>query len=85
MSNGGDLLRMLEPAIRPANLPAPTVKPNTPIESRDFDSILDEARGMNVDETRPEETETKPNLMDHLSQIERVENATLRQWFETQE
>jgi hypothetical protein len=50
MGNASELLRMLEPAVRPVNVPgAPgaAARPG-PIESRDFDSLLDEARQMNL-------------------------------------
>lgn len=57
MSNGGDLLRMLMPAIRPVPVPgstprstpgstpgADTAGRNLPIESRSFDSLLKDVR-----------------------------------------
>lgn len=53
MSGGADLLRMLEPAVRPAKATpcaAAPRQPVAPIEARSFDSLLQEARQMNVDE-----------------------------------
>ena len=45
MGTGIDLLRMLEPLVRPGGVGAPTgAKPTVPIEARSFDSLLDEAR-----------------------------------------
>ncbi len=43
MSQEIDMLRMLEPAVRPAGAPAPTVRPTAPLEQRDFDQLLQEA------------------------------------------
>ncbi len=45
MSAGSQLLRMLEPAVRPAGLPGPVARPiSKPIESQSFETLLDQAR-----------------------------------------
>ncbi len=41
-----DLLRLLEPAVRPGGLPARTDPGRPPLEARSFESLLDEARGL---------------------------------------
>jgi hypothetical protein len=43
-----DLLRMLEPAVRPGGLPGPVSQPRAPLESRSFESLLEEARAMGL-------------------------------------
>jgi flagellar operon protein len=43
MADGHQLLRMLEPAVRPAGAPAPRSVSHKPIESRGFDELLREA------------------------------------------
>jgi hypothetical protein len=51
VGNGADLLRMLEPAIRPTHAPAAgstSQAPKLPIENRSFESLLEEARQMNL-------------------------------------
>lgn len=42
MSHEADLMRMLEPTVRPAGSPAPHQTPQKPIESQDFQSLLQE-------------------------------------------
>lgn len=44
MGDGTNLLRMLEPAVRPGSASGPTARPTAPIESRAFESLLEEAR-----------------------------------------
>ena len=57
MSNGGDLLRMLMPAVRP--VPTDGVRPaKQPIESQSFDALLREA---NQTELSPR-TQTDPKV-----------------------
>ena len=43
MAGEAELLRMLEPAVRPAGVPARPIQPITPVEQRDFDQLLREA------------------------------------------
>ncbi len=46
-----DLLQMLEPAVRPAGLPAATRSaPKAPIEAESFESLLDRAHALNASE-----------------------------------
>ncbi len=52
MGDGMLLLRMLEPPVRPDGVngrAVGSVPPRTPIESRPFDSILSEARALEVE------------------------------------
>ena len=43
MSHEANLMRMLEPAVRPSGTPAPpATKPNAPIEDKSFQTLLDE-------------------------------------------
>ena len=44
MADGSNLLRMLEPAVRPSGSPAPQVRGRGPIEQRGFDEVLAEMR-----------------------------------------
>jgi hypothetical protein len=41
-----DLLRLLEPAVRPAGLPARADPGRPALEARSFESLLDEAKGL---------------------------------------
>ncbi len=43
MADSHDLLRMLEPAVRPTGAPAPSTAPRPPVEHRGFDELLREA------------------------------------------
>jgi hypothetical protein len=77
MANEGELLRRLEPAVRPGNLPAPKREATQPFEARSFESILDEARTMNVDDIEQDNV-TKPTS-GLLSGLDRIENASLHE------
>lgn len=78
---------MLEPAVRPDGLSPPKVPRHVPIESRSFESLLEEARQMNDtltqdnQTTAPPATETPPlkaGLIGQLAQIDQVHNSSLR-------
>ena len=83
MSNSGDLLRMLEPTVRPvaspgtgaASQPAPTT-----FESQSFEQLLDIAQQaqdpMNPTAETPESS--APDPLASLSRIDAVSNASLR-------
>lgn len=43
MGNELDLLKRLEPAVRPAGAPAPSIQGKKPLEQRSFDELLEEA------------------------------------------
>lgn len=45
MSDPANLLRMLEPAVRPAGVPAPQVTPRLPIDQQSFEQVLQTAAG----------------------------------------
>ena len=79
---------MLEPAVRPGGLPGPTQQPHVPIESRNFESLLDEARSMNIDSQQARDATAqstgsqiaagKVGLMGQLASVDRIENSSLR-------
>lgn len=45
MSQASDLLRLLEPGVRPVGAPARTAQPARPIEGQSFEQMLRSARG----------------------------------------
>jgi flagellar operon protein len=45
MSGESELLRRLEPTVRPAGAPAPRVQPTKPVEQRSFEELLVQAAG----------------------------------------
>ncbi len=79
------LLRMLEPAVRPggASQVAPDRADPAPFESRPFDQLLQEAQKQTAspDDTDAEHPATRP-LAD-LADITRIENASLRRQLES--
>jgi len=92
VSNGGDLLRMLMPAVSPVpTRDAP--RPNAvPIESQSFESLLDEARQIepptdarapttDTDQTTGPDGSARTdarNALSSLTGVESIENASLR-------
>lgn len=89
VSNSGDLLRMLMPAVSPVptqNAPKPQAQP---IESRSFESLLDEANQAEAaaqaeapTDALPTEEVTKPSTqcaLAGLTGISSIHNASLRQ------
>lgn len=89
MVNGSELLRMLEPAVRPGGLPGPVRQPTVPIEARSFDSLLEEARQTGAGQQQADEGAAPspvaeaagpapPKPMAELAQVDRIENASLR-------
>ena len=87
-TNGTDLLRMLEPAVRPVNVVhrCITQAVNQPFEKQDFDQLLQEAKLITapIEPSIEKETEegaiadTQTNILSELSRIDAVENASLR-------
>lgn len=89
MSNNADLLRLLEPTVRP--IAQPTASPrvgNSPFEQQDFDSLLSSFQDPDFNPA-PEtgvatETQAPPQPGKHagplaeLADIGRIENSTLR-------
>lgn len=92
MSNSGDLLRMLMPAVSPVptrDTPRPSA---LPIESQSFDSLLQEARqnepvaDASVQTQRPDraagpaenDRAAAPNALSGLTGVESIQNASLR-------
>lgn len=73
------LLRMLEPAVRPDGLGSPTRQPQVPIEARDFDALLAEAQKITEDALSPDETQaaSKMDAMRMLGDVSRIENESL--------
>ena len=89
MSNSGDLLRMLEPTVRPVSAPIgqSSKSHNTPFESKSFDALLDEARAIEqtavgskpmADPTTQAQEVTKVSILSPLSDIDAIANASLR-------
>lgn len=78
MSESGDLLRMLEPAVRPVGpAGASAIRQSAaPFEGKSFETLLQEAQAGAEEPTSP--TSPRPNLLQPLSQIDAVENASLR-------
>lgn len=86
-----DLLRLLEPTVRPGNTPAVSRAPIAPFEQRSFESLLDEAQRQpaesanraaepgNVEAVQPPEAVAQPSVLQRLTGPAAVENATLRQ------
>lgn len=44
MTNASDLLRMLEPSVRPAGMPGPAAQPTAPVERQSFEEMLRSAQ-----------------------------------------
>ena len=80
MNTALNLLRMLEPAIRPAGSPARAVQPIAPIEHRPFDQLLAEAqKSQDIDPDQQElQTQRPSSPRAALSGVARVENSSLR-------
>lgn len=83
MGTSVDLLRMLEPAVRPTG-PAPSRTADTlPLEARSFESLLEEARSAAepepTSETRAtDQTKaTKSDPLAALGGLDRIENESL--------
>ena len=83
-----DFLRMLEPLVRPGNLPAPSgSKGSEPVESQSFESLLEQAKSgtstsvsQSVTSTTASDTNTRCDAgLSALSGIDKVENSTLRE------
>ncbi len=74
------LLRMLEPAVRPAGTPAPAKAAAPPIEQRDFDALLAEAASPQPGQARPSagSSQVKEHPLAALAGYEAIENASLR-------
>ena len=89
MANGTDLLRMLEPAVRPIQLPngSDVLSVNPPFEKQDFDQLLHEAKMMTAIpaiDSQPadidaNQKELQVNVLSELSRIDSIENASLRE------
>ncbi|MEM1211526.1 MAG: hypothetical protein AAGI68_04430 [Planctomycetota bacterium] len=93
MSDPGQLLRMLEPAVRPVSLPttgSPPKPANTPFESQSFDQLLQQATNPSTADKPaataspdPATTADPPqpvpvSTFQPLSGIDRIENQSLR-------
>lgn len=83
MGREADLLRMLEPVVRPAGVHGHASRGTPPIEGRDFESLLAEAaagRKAEADETdRSASPAAKPpDPLQSLSGVDHIDNASLR-------
>ncbi len=81
MSDAAQLLRMLEPAVRPAGVGAPSLSKSTPpIEQRSFDALLTEAK--QADAAAGEDTAQRAGQgsapLNDLVGVESIENDSLR-------
>lgn len=92
MSNEAELLRMLEPAVRPGGLPVPSHGRRVPIESRSFESLLEEVQGMagSANAGHPADGGSPTSgvargvtqaLIAQLAQVDRIENDSMRRAF----
>jgi len=81
MAGGMDLLRLLEPAVRPGGLPGISSTPKLPIESQDFDAILLEARNVSESGATAQAAEAKEikhnDLLSALGRVDQIDNAAL--------
>ena len=86
MGNGSDLLKMLEPAIRPVQqLGASGVqKSDLPFEQKDFDALLSEAesivadRGLVATPRKKDAAKDQQHILSDLTRFDSIENASLR-------
>lgn len=87
MSNAANLLRMLEPPVRPDGLAgAPRgAQPTTPIESQSFDAVLRQAQAMADEQVTQTDDEAEQANIGQASRftalggLDRIDNATLRE------
>lgn len=98
MSISAHLLRMLEPTVRPGNLPAPnSASSSTPLESQSFEQLLagaqeNLAEGLDVqgsqeiensaEATQVSKAAEQKRILPELTGLDRIENASLRLIFE---
>lgn len=70
--HASQLLKLLEPAVRPAGIAAPTARPRAPIEGQTFDDLLAQASKGAISSGRPVEAgfEAQPPL--DGTQLERL-------------
>ena len=74
MASGIDLLRLLEPAVRPDGLQGSRCAPKEPFESRSFESLLEEAQSQAQVQARSAESATnKTKAIDPLGPLARVD------------
>ncbi len=78
-ANGVDLLRMLEPAVRPVGAGGPSGPKRLPIEDRSFESLLVDARSAGESGGGTEAAEPqKLDPLESLSGLGAIESASLR-------
>jgi hypothetical protein len=90
-----NLLRLLEPAVRPGGLAGPGKTPREPIEQRSFESLLEEAGEPEPDDTTEKDgmdeamasaqPKKSQGLLGQLAQFDRIENPSLRRLIAGQE
>ena len=84
MAHEVELLRMLEPAVRPTGAPSRTAAPARPIEQLEFDALLRRA-GNHADAAPPDDELSEPKtvgLLRHLGQFGNIASASLRNTLE---
>jgi hypothetical protein len=87
MGTSIDLLKMLEPSVRPAGAGGPSkAAGKPPLEAQSFESLLEAAQGLpdgdEADSTAAGVTDAKPkkcNPLGSLGGMDRIENESLRQ------
>jgi len=85
MSNAVDLLRMLEPAVRPVAQPGSRASQAQPFESQSFESLLSDAAG--VSEAKQADPSgagrSQPNPLASLQGLGAITNVSLRQMMQS--
>ena len=81
MANESYLLRMLEPAVRPGQAGGVARPPRQTLESRSFDSFLEEARQVDANQsdiTDADQPPDKAGPLSSLAALERIDNPSVR-------
>ena len=89
MGKETELLRMLNPVVRPIDMPGAVGKPTLPIESESFDALLERAHQMNATEAvqgpNSEDMDVdrvtdpvRSGLLSRLGALDQVANDSLR-------
>ena len=68
MSDQAQLLKMLEPSVRPAGTPAPKVQPKQSVDGSSFTQLLDQARGKQLSGVPAEPVKLSAHAQQRLEQ-----------------
>lgn len=80
MAYEAELLRRLEPAVRPAGAPAPNRPPTAPIEQQSFDQLLDDAAQPHdhaAEAARHDDSQAAAAMLNRLGTIVNIPNRTV--------